>query len=228
MRWIQSSVVAALAFLVGCGQLGGGDSGWIEVEETTESYDEEYMSVDGINYTISSKRWESSWVFRYSDGDTFSDSDVDTYLPDSNKGEYDRIRLGRRGETIVLTFEYRYVNEDGTVTEHKRQSDLELVSGTWADYAAGKDLTVRFTDEGHQQLMDEIRSELFTDYEQSLTDTILEEASSEGIDANSVAIKCTIEKFESVNTPFTLSRSKIKWGKSEPETSIFKAWITIG
>lgn len=227
MYWLRCSLMIVLSVLVGCEKLGSGESWWVEHEDTTVSYAEKYTSVDGVNYTLASTRYEREYVTRYSDGETLTESEVDTALPDSGRGEYDRVRLGRRGDIIVLLFEYRYVTEYGEPFELSGQSDLELVSGTWKDFAADKEVMVRFTDEGRRALLTKMERDIGAIYHNEIRNMTIEDYGFEGIDESRVHIETGFERFEMDNTPFRLSRSAINWGSTEPTVSIFKTWVKV-
>lgn len=212
----------------GCDKLGGGtETWWVEHGETVESTEEKYISIDGVNYTIASSRFEFHYSTRTSEGDTWNESETDESLPDAGRGEHDRITLQRKGETYYLLLDYRYVDEAGEPMEVQSRMELELVSGTWRDFAAGRDIKARFTDESHERHRAKLEAMAMEFYDQMLRDAAIEAADFMDLDPKQVAVETSVEKFELSNEPFTLSDVAIVWGSDAPQGMVFKAWFEI-
>ncbi len=222
------AMVAAALALGGCEPMGGGtQTWWIEHEEVIESYDEQYVSLDGVNYEIASSRFDYKLTWRTSEGDTFTESETDNSLPDASAGEYDRLRLRKQGDRYFVLMEHNYLSEEGTPFEVKQRMELELVSGTWADFAAGRDITARFTDQSHGELESMLENRILAEYDAALRASAEEQIEFEGLDPNSIEIEVSAERFELANEPFTMSNVAIKWGSKTPQVSVFRAWFEV-
>ena len=149
----SASILIGLMLLlqIGC-QREEPEIWWVEYEDTTVSYTEQYVSSDGVNYTLSSREYNEQFVTRYPDGEIVTDSAVDTRVPDPARGEYNRMKIERRGDRWYLSFEYRLEREGNEPHEMQGRLELQLVSGTWSQFADGQEVVARVTDRSHEEL----------------------------------------------------------------------------
>jgi hypothetical protein len=129
----------------------------ISVRESTDSYE---IEEDGY-YHLSQTHSVSETRVTVDGTEMPIEKETDTELPDRAIGEYDRRQLKRRldGDTYMLE-EYRFAVGDGEFVALKTEPQIEFVTGDWTRYAAGDDVTVRYTAAGLKESATSIEKQL--------------------------------------------------------------------
>lgn len=87
--------------------------------------------------------------------------EIDTELPIEGKGEYNKFKLTKKdGDKIYLIEEVATRFEGGYLYKLKIESELEFVKGDWNVYKSGKDIVMRYSEDGLKHNLAEVKKSI--------------------------------------------------------------------
>lgn len=141
----------------------------IEVKLTVRDQKETYTRRDDGFYYVSETYSLSRMETSGEGTDRSIEEEEDTELPDEARGEFARLKLRKNGDLIVLMEESHFETDDFSL-DFSVEAEVELTAGTWEDFEAGKQISVRYSERGLQVMKTEYQKQIQLQFQKTFLD----------------------------------------------------------
>ncbi len=204
--------LTALLALTSCGKKEAVSAFTIEIDML--SYEAEYHPDPSGTYQLSSNKTKirsQVWTDGVKDND---ETETDEELPDKSAGEFDSMSFKWKDDQTIEVREFYQESMDDILPDappliFDDVYELEITSGSKADFEAGRAISVQYTAASLAQLEKDLVKEIDAYFVQ-LAPIILKQAAGGAIDMSSSRIESEVEAVSINNVPSEFSKGKFQ------------------
>ena len=156
--------------------------------------------------------------------------EVDTELPDTSIGEYNRYNVVRRSDGTVYLLEELRDSHEGHPLALSFEGEIEFIQGDWDAYLLGRDVTVKYTKVAFEEYNKELKKQFLTQIvaglepgvKASLEQRLKEATGSRNDDAVSLNVTSDLHFTKMVNSEMIMNKQDIRITEDRPTEMEFE------